>query len=187
MYTYKVKDTSRYSTPPLSKSNSHTCRVLISPLSINQPFCVFRPLWSSRCCHCTAVWYDRSHWRQFPLRHWQQCCLLQQDLGGCQTCTPNGKGQIPWRKCHCGKGKLIEIQNELLQFIEYFLDIDFSGDIWPDYYRNINNEENASPHNVLNIRRVTKFSCSSTSLFYLCAYKNRNYRCLCWLEIDLEW
>ena len=43
--------------------------------------------------------------------------------------------------------------------------------------------ENASPHNVLYIRRVTEFSCSSTVLFYRCSYKTRNTS----LYIGLTW
>lgn len=48
-------------------------------------------------------------------------------------------------------------------------------------------EEIASPHNVLDIRWVTKFSRSSTHLFYLCTFKNitkSSFKVWCGLNCD---
>lgn len=139
-------------------------------LTTFSPFCVFQPLWSSGCCHCTAVWCDQSHWHWFPPGQRQRCCPLQQDLGGPQMCIPNGMGQSPKRKCHCGKGKGREMTKELPHFIK------LSSSRTPDWI-------NVSPHYVLNIRRVAEFSSSSTNLFYLCSYKNMNIlNGLTWIE-----
>lgn len=86
-----------------------------------------------------------------------------------------------------GDISLIERRTFWIAIIDLFVDLhgclhsSITGWMLDENIRN-----NISPHNVLDIRRVTKFCGSSANLFYLCSYKNKKHKSLQWSVIGLD-